>query len=147
RLHLDLEPYLTERTVPGGTTVGFYHRQLAERVEATPLYHNALATHFAGQSYWLGANVPNRRKLTELVRQQVGAGLPDDAAAVLTDLDFVSAKCAAELVFDLEEDYREAIAALPEALAELRDEERGQAELARWTRTLIECAEQKRLPN
>ena len=146
RLYLDLEPYLTERTVPGGTTVSFYHRQLAERVKTTPLHHNILATHFDGQPYWLGANVPNQRKLTELVRQQVGAGLLDDAEAVLTDLDFVSAKCAAELLFDLEDDYRAAIAALPEAQAELREEERRQAELARWAQTLIECAEKKRLP-
>ena len=34
RLSLDLEPYLTERAAPGGTVLTFYHRQLAERVEA-----------------------------------------------------------------------------------------------------------------
>ena len=146
RLHLDLEPYFTERAVPGGTAVSFYHRQLAERVETTTGHHGALAAHFGGQSHWLGADVPNRRKLTELVRQQVGAGLEGNAAEVLTDLDFVSAKCAAELVFDLEEDYRVAMAALPEAQEELREEQRRQAELARWTRTLIECAEERRLP-
>jgi WD40 repeat protein len=146
RLYLDLEPYLTERSVPGGTTVSFYHWQLAERVETKPFHHHALATHFAEQFHWLGANVPNQRKLTELVRQQVEAGLLNGAAALLMDLDFVSAKCAAELVFDLEEDYRVAIAAVPEAQEELREDERRQAELARWTWTLIDSAERSRLP-
>lgn len=32
RLFLDLEPYLMERAVPGGTVVSFCHRQLSERI-------------------------------------------------------------------------------------------------------------------
>ena len=33
RLFLDVEPYLAERSVPPGTVAGFYHRQVAERVQ------------------------------------------------------------------------------------------------------------------
>jgi hypothetical protein len=50
RLYLDLEPYLTERVVPGGTTISFYHRQLAESVAKDKSYHAELARYFGRQS-------------------------------------------------------------------------------------------------
>jgi hypothetical protein len=60
RLSLDLEPYLTERATPGGTVIAFYHRQLAERVEAKFLAgdeaqtrHGDLASYFHAKSAWL----------------------------------------------------------------------------------------------
>ena len=147
RLFLDLEPYLTERAVPGGVTVGFYHRQLAERAPRGAAYHADLAAYFVRRPNWLGPQLADQRKITELVRQQVRVeALLDDAVAVLTNIDFISAKCAAELVFDLQEDYREAIAAMPGAQAELREEKRLRAQEAGWAQTLIECAKEKRLP-
>jgi WD40 repeat protein len=151
RLFLDLEPYLAERAAPGGTVVSFYHRQLPERVAARflagndrQLRHRKLAEHFAGQSNWLDRDkrVPNLRRLTEMVRHQVSADLLDEAEATLTDLGFASAKCCAGLVFDSQEDYRQAIAALPEAEAPLQEEVRRQAEAVRWTKEIIEYSRQ-----
>jgi hypothetical protein len=59
RLYLDLEPYLTERSVPGGTTISFYHRQLetaaAERyliAEHRKRAHEQLADYFQRQEFW-----------------------------------------------------------------------------------------------
>jgi len=43
-------------------------------------------------------------------------------------------------VFDLQEDYRETITALPEAQTELQKEQRKKANLARWTHDLVEYA-------
>jgi NACHT domain- and WD repeat-containing protein len=146
RLYLDIEPYLTERAVPGGTTVNFYHRQLAERVPNDKSFHAELTRYFLRQSNWLAPQQANERKITELVRQQVSAELLEDVEATLTDFDFVAAKCAAGLVFDLQEDYRKVIAALPEAQAQLLQHRVRQAELARWGQTLIDCAREKRLP-
>jgi WD40 repeat protein len=142
RLYLDLEPYLTERAAPGGTVISFYHRLLVERASRTSFHCSVLASYFAGQPLWLGSQRPNQRKVTELVRQQVKAELLDEAVAALTDIEYLEAKCAAELVFDLQEDYREAMMALPDAQAELREEGRRQAELARWTKELVEYARQ-----
>jgi WD40 repeat protein/DNA-directed RNA polymerase subunit F len=141
RLYLDLEPYLTERAVPGGTTISFYHRQLAERAAKDQSHHAGLAQYFVRQSNWRGPQQANGRKITELLRQQVRGELLDESVATLTDLDFVSAKCAADLVFDLQEDYRETITTLPEVQAELREVERRKAELARWTKDLLEYAQ------
>jgi hypothetical protein len=146
RLYLDLEPYLTERAAPGGAVISFYHGQLAERVAVSSSHHSELAKYFAAQPLWLGTSRPNERKVTEFVRQQVKGGLPEDCVATLTDLKFIEAKCAAELVFDLQEDYRLVIAAVPEVRPELQEENRRKAELARWTAILIECARERRAP-
>ena len=84
--------------------------------------------------------------LENLVHHLIAGGETDDAVALLTDLPWIETKCKVGLAFGLQEDYRQIIAALPEAQAELQEEERRKAEVARWTQKLIECAEQQRLP-
>ena len=109
RLFLDLEPYLNERTAPGGNVMSFYHWQVAEcaarryLLEAErPLRHAALATYFGKQSHWLNQSAlqANERKITELVQQQIGANALADLEATLTDIDFIAAKCAARLALE-----------------------------------------------
>jgi WD40 repeat protein len=151
RLFLDLEPYLNERAVPGGNVMAFYHRQVAER--AAWLYlrkdegsarHAELAGYFGKQSHWRnqGAMQANERKITELLQQQIGANAFAEVERLLTDLDFIAAKCAAGLLVDLELDYRDAIAALPEAQTELGVEAQRRTEIARWTKEIIDYARQ-----
>jgi WD40 repeat protein len=151
RLFLDLEPYLTGRAAPGGTVATFYHRQLRERIHDRYLAgsqakerHEALTGYFGRQSHWLGEawRQPNARKAIELVYQQLGAGLTDEATATLSDLCFVTAKCAASLVFDLQEDYRRAFDMLPEAQAELADDRRRLERVQKYARDLIAYAKQ-----
>ncbi len=155
RLFLDLEPYLAERSAPGGTVASFYHRQLAEQTAARFLRgderlrrHASLSEYFAPQPCWLdaGQTRPNARKAAELVHHQRGAEQLEESTATLADIQFVAAKCSAGLVFDLQADYPATIAFLPEAQPELREEGRQKAELARWARSLTQCAEQQRLP-
>ena len=147
RLFLDLEPYLAERSAPGGTVASFYHRQLAEQSEARFLgdeqrqkRHEALAEYFAAQPHWFdaGQTRPNARKAVELIHQQLGAKELDEASATLTDIQFVAAKCGAGLVFDLQTDYSATIALLPEAQPRLEEECRRRKCMERWTREIIE---------
>ncbi len=84
--------------------------------------------------------------LENCVHHLIAAAEVDDAVALLTDLPWIEAKCKAGLAVGLQEDYRQTTAALPEAQAGLREEERRKAELARWTKVLIECSEQRRTP-
>jgi WD40 repeat protein len=121
RLFLDLEPYLMERAAPGGTVISFYHRQLLEFVgdrvlpeSVATARRQALIQYFGAQPLWFGEDFqqPNARKAVEMVYQLRSARRLNEASSTLTDLDFVAAKCAAALVFDLQEDYRETIAAL-----------------------------------
>jgi WD40 repeat protein len=119
RLYLDLEPYLTERSVPGGTVAAFYHRQVLERVSAlytTPDYHNALAHYFGAQANFAGpiadqsgaapaTSSVNMRKVDELPYQFTHAGQWNDLGQVLTDIRFLYAKCAAGMFFALLDDF------------------------------------------
>jgi len=145
RLFLDLEPYLAERSAPGGTLTSFYHRQLAEQAAARFLggeqrqkRHEALASYFGAQPHWFdaGQSRPNARKAAELIHQQLGAHQIDKVSVTLTDLQFVAAKCAAGLVFDLGADYSATMAVLPEARAELNRDDRQQERMKRWTRDI-----------
>ena len=77
KLSLDLTAYLTERAVPGGTVVAFYHRQLAARAaQGQEARHGDLATYFLGQRAWLDVRqrTPNARRAAELPWQQRSAG-------------------------------------------------------------------------
>jgi NACHT domain- and WD repeat-containing protein len=105
RLFSDLEPYLNERRLDGRVLLGFYHRQLAEVVEASFLSgddgrsrHAALAAYFGRQPLEASGRsgvTPNLRKLSELPFQQTRAGLWDELFATLTDFDFLERKVAA----------------------------------------------------
>ena len=75
--------------------------------------------------------------LQSLCSHLIAAEGADDAVALLTDLPWVEAKCQAGLVFDLQEDYRDALNALPEMHARLQEEQQQRARAARWTADLI----------
>jgi hypothetical protein len=149
RLFLDIEPYLAERSAPGGTVACFYHRQLAMRVAARFLseddghrLHAALARYFAAQPHWFdsGLSRPNARRASELVRHQIAAEQIDDACGVLTDIEFVAAKCGAGLVFDLGADYATTLTVLPEMQAELEVERNRCERVRRWIAATVEYA-------
>ncbi len=131
RLSLDLEPYLTERAAPGGTVIAFYHRQLAERVEAKFLAgdeaqkrHGDLAGYFYARPPWLdeGRKAPNARRAAELVFQQRSAREWSEAEAILFDCPFLFAKVAAGMVLDLEDEYRVLLKDAPESELHRRDD-------------------------
>ena len=150
RLYFDLEPYLVERSGDGAALLGFFHRQMAEVAaeeflpgEPGRVIHQALAGYFARQPLRLDgerASAANLRKLSELPYQLTWAALWGDLARILTDFEFLEAKCTFSGdvlpaggtgrdrlhsgVYELAEDYRRALEALPpgsDHLAELRE--------------------------
>jgi len=78
--------------------------------------------------------------LAHLVPHLAAAGRLDDAFALLTDLRWVEAKCRAGLVFELQADYREILAVLPEVKSELTAQRGQDARVTRWTEQIIEYA-------
>lgn len=85
RLHLDLAPYLTERVVPGGNVIGFFHPQMAGRVASASLCRPALAEYF-------GKLQPiSLRKATEWPWQLSKLGAWDALRSALGDLDLFDA--------------------------------------------------------
>ena len=121
RLYLDLEPYLTERSAPGGAVLTFFHRQVGEQAasrflegSASRQCHSSLAAFFERGDLWVqGAaeRLPNRRKLSELAHQQIRAGLHKEVEKTLSDCRFWEAKCGAGMSYDLVEDCERALAA------------------------------------
>ena len=78
--------------------------------------------------------------LQELCGHLIAADQADAAIDLLTDLPWVEAKCRAGLVFDLQDDYRETLAALPEMETTLSEEESQVARLEQWTQDLVHYA-------
>jgi WD40 repeat protein len=118
RLYLDLEPYLTERIAPGGKMIAFYHRQLREAVERRYLepvptrrrIHHLLADYF--EARW---QAPYPRALYSLPFHRINAADTEGVRRVLTDLSFMQAKCAEQLMDDLLGDYASARSHFPPA--------------------------------
>jgi WD40 repeat protein len=102
RLYFDLVPYLTEHAAAGGTTLGFFHRQLAEVVShdllagrAGKQRHSALVRYFRDQPDQRVASdaaSPNLRKFDEWPFQLAYAGRWGDLARLFTTFAFLRAK-------------------------------------------------------
>src|SRR5581483_4652389 len=104
-------------------------RTLARFFEAQPNEHESE-----------GHRAPNVRKLSELPFLQTRGALWQRLERTLCDLDFVSAKAAAGLTYDLVEDYAAAERALPETRAEERRVAEHTSGLARYARELDDYA-------
>jgi len=77
-----------------------------------------------------------------LCEHLLSAGKLNEAIELLTSLPWIEAKCKAKLVFSLQDDYRNTIAAMPEAQEGLRQERERQARLARWTEEITAYSRQ-----
>jgi len=138
RLHLDLEPYLTETGTEGASLFSFYHRQLRQHVEKDFLFprlretHSSLAAYFDHQDwFWApshfqrkpeigGSNSlrrANHRKVDELphhkLQEAKGSGKWGPVNRLFADLEFLETKAEAGKVFDLVADVGAVVRSLP----------------------------------
>lgn len=116
RLFYDLEPYLAERGAKGSSLLSFYHRQFNEIFSEIVLdettekkLHKKIADYFDGKALWIGkidgSKIPNVRKVYESPYQLTMAGDWNGIEKILTDIEFIEAKCRAGLTYDLVTDY------------------------------------------
>ena len=116
RIYFELAPYLAPpQSIDGALLHRFFHRiigETAEKVSLTSdkaLVHGRIANYFANQPSFIGKGkekTPNLRKLMEEPWQWIQAGKYDEAEALLTNFDFAMAKCNANRLSDLLEDFR-----------------------------------------
>ena len=140
RLYRAFCSYLFERS----GVIDFFHGQLKEAVgkrylekeEARKICHQKIADYF--ESSW---QEPYLRALAELPHQLLKAENWENLTNVLCNLDFVQAKSAAKLTFDLVIDYNLALEHLPEAQPECEKERRQQVRMEKYTRDLIAYAQ------
>lgn len=120
RLHADLAPYLGEQRVDGTLTYRFFHREFQEVVARQFLegkggadMHRRLAVVFnkpASHGFHVACDVTHPqepralRRIMEQPWQIAAAGDHDALAALIDDVGFVAAKCAANRVGDLMQD-------------------------------------------
>ncbi len=81
-------------------------------------WHSLLADFFRDEPAHLPDGGVNSHKAEEEPWQQLRAEKWDDLATTLTDIRFLTSKCAAGMVADLQADYAATLEALPEAQAE-----------------------------
>jgi WD40 repeat protein len=103
-------------------------------------YHKTLGSYFQSKPHYLDEPIqkkPNIRKLVEQPWQQTNGEMWDEVTDTLCNLDFIESKCMANIVFDLIEDYSEAIYNLPECM-EIRKKELDYQECVReWIDKII----------
>lgn len=137
RLRMDLAPYLSEQGVPGGTVVGFYHRQLREIIERrfmTPArkasLHRRIGAYFQRTACphvrrdWVRSPV---RALSELPYHRLHDGRRLYAEHLLTDLYFIEASTAGGLLDQLMADFDLASKFQSTCIATVRDAIRSSA--------------------
>ncbi|MEW8508368.1 MAG: AAA family ATPase [Candidatus Thiodiazotropha sp.] len=113
RLHIDLEPFITERMADGTLVYSFYHGQFRAAAAGTtvvdmPRAHAAIAHYFEQQPLKRSethARTPNLRKLSEQPFQEMHARHWAQLEATLASFAFVDAKVRALGAQALVEDY------------------------------------------
>ncbi|MBE0640230.1 MAG: DUF4062 domain-containing protein [Bacteroidales bacterium] len=154
RLYHDLEYYLTRRNAPGGEVITFYHRQLAEAVDSIYLQRpglrqkrqKELAAFFQGKSLLIKETAPiiaNVRVCDELPWLLTKSEDWDALTDTLCNLDFIQAKAAAKMTYDLVNDFNAALEVIPDNAENIRKEKERQARMEKYSRDLIACAEGK----
>jgi hypothetical protein len=144
RLYYDLEPYLAERRAEGADLLAFHHREIGDAAravyaagEAGPLLHSRLADYFRAsadpqqdRAWGAGTGRAGLRGLSELPHHLIRAGRWENLEDTLTDFAFLEQKAARvgvvnhgeetvyTGVFQLQDDFEEALQCLPGAREE-----------------------------
>jgi hypothetical protein len=116
----------------------------AASTDAYRTAHYQLAEYFRSVGY--DYTLPNKwrtdrvRSLSEFPFHQTRSEMWEELAATLSDLDFITAKCAAGMTYELVTDYDTALAALPEGRQAREQERERDKRLTRYTAELIAYA-------
>ena len=92
-------------------------------------YHITLANYFQTKSLYLDEPAfekPNIRKLVELPWQQTKGEMWDEVTNTLCNLDFIQAKAAAKLTYELVNDFNEVLAVIPDNAENIKKEKKRQ---------------------
>jgi WD40 repeat protein len=109
-------------------------------------YHLNLASYFTSKPLYLDEPTQkkhNTRKLVEQPWQQTKAEMWDEVTDTLCNLDFIQAKAAAKMTYELVNDFNAALLVIPDNAKNICKEKEPQARLEKYTRDLIACANGK----
>jgi len=103
-------------------------------------YHSALAGYFHRKPLYLDEPTqkkPNTRKLVEQPWQQTMGELWEEVTDTLCNLDFIQAKAAAKMTYELVEDFNSLLLVIPDNAENIREEKARQERMDKYTRDLI----------
>ena len=106
-------------------------------------YHKALANYFTDKCLYLDDLIqtqPNARKLVELPFQQTKARLWDDVTDTICSLEFIQAKAAAKMTYDLVNDFNVVLQVMPDNANIIAEENLHLAQMNKYTRDLMAYA-------
>jgi len=106
-------------------------------------FHKTLASYFQSKPLYLDdptRKKPNTRKLVEKPWQQTKGELWDEVTNTLCNLDFIQAKAAAKMTYELVNDFNAALEVIPDNQKTIREEKERQARMDKYSRDLIDCA-------
>ena len=109
-------------------------------------YNINLANYFANKSLYLdepNQKKPNTRKLVEQPWQQTKGEIWDEVTNTLCNLDFIQAKAAAKMTYELVNDFYSVLEVIPDNAETIRQENERQARMDKYTRDLIACAKEE----
>ena len=106
-------------------------------------FHKNLANYFASKPLYQDEPTqkkPNARKLVELPWQQTKAEMWNEVTNTLCNLDFIQAKSAAKMTYELVNDFNSVLDVIPDNAETIRQEMERQARMDKYTHDLIFCA-------
>jgi WD40 repeat protein len=106
-------------------------------------YNATLAYYFQSKSLYLDEPTqkkPNTRKLVEQPWQQTKGEMWDEVTNTLCNLDFIQAKAAAKMTYELVHDFNAALEVIPDNTENICEEKERQAKMDKYTQDLIACA-------
>lgn len=106
-------------------------------------YNTSLGRYFSSKPLYLDGEKqkkPHVRKLMEQPRQMTQAGLWDEVTDTLCNLDFIQAKAAAKLTYELVDDFNKVLEVIPDNAENVQQERQRKARMEKYTQDLIACA-------
>lgn len=106
-------------------------------------YHKTLAAYFHEKPLYLDESTikkPNIRKLVELPWQQTKGKMWDEVTDTLCNLDFIQAKAAAKMTYELVNDFNTVLEVIPDNAENILEEKERKARMDKYTLDLIACA-------
>jgi WD40 repeat protein len=106
----------------------------------TQKYYSGLAGYFQSKPLYLDEPTekkPNTRKLVEQPWQQTKAEMWDEVTETLCSLDFIQAKAAAKMTYELVDDFSAVLLIIPENQETIKQVNRRQERMAKYIQDLV----------
>ena len=129
-----------ETQKPGGVRSSRRCLKIKKMPTIKTCYHSTLASYFQSKPLYLDEPTqkePNKRKLVEQPWQQTKVKQWDEVTQTLCNLDFIQAKAAAKMTYELVHDFNAVLLVLPDNQKNIRKENERHTRLENYAKDLV----------